>query len=79
MQYEAVREHFKKQPFIPLKVRTVGGQEYRVTSPENIVSRRVAVFLTERGIPDYIALEFIETITPLVTPPPGETSSETAA
>mgnify|MGYP001616840990 CR=1 FL=1 len=65
MQYDEVARHFHRVPFRPLRIRMVSGQEYKVRTPESIVSRRYAGFLVERDIIETVALEYIEAIAPL--------------
>lgn len=65
MRFEEVHRAFKRQPFQPLLVRMVSGSEYRIRTPESIVSPRFAAFLLPDGTIETVALEYIEAIRPL--------------
>ncbi len=66
MRLEEVRQAFAARPFQPLQVRMVSGHEYRITTPESLISQRFATFLLTGGIHATIALEYIEEIRPLL-------------
>jgi len=65
MRFEEVRQAFGTRPFQPLLVRRVSGYEYRITTPESLISPRYATFLLKDGIHATIALEYVEEIRPL--------------
>ncbi len=65
MRFAEVRKAFDSRPFQPLLVRTVSGYEYRVTTPESIISPRYATFLLKGGIHATVALEYVGEIRPL--------------
>ncbi|MBI3268009.1 MAG: hypothetical protein HYZ53_03235 [Planctomycetes bacterium] len=65
MRFEEVRQALQRRPFQPIMVRMISGTEYRVTTPESIVSPRFAAFLVKGGLIETVALEFIEAIRPL--------------
>ena len=62
MRYEEVQRAFGRKPFQPLLVRMVSGVEYRVRTPESIVSPRFAAFLLTDGTIETVALEYVEAI-----------------
>lgn len=62
MRFEEVRRIFDTRPFQPLQVRMVSGYNYRVTTPESIISPRYATFLLKDGTHVTLALEYVEEI-----------------
>ncbi len=66
MRHEEVNRAFQRRPFQPLLVRMVSGVEYRIRTPESIVSPRFAAFLLHDGTIETVALEYIEAIRSMV-------------
>jgi len=67
MRFEEVHRAFGIRPFHRLLVRIVSGYEYRVTTPETLISPRFATFLLKDGTHAPIAIEYIEEVRPLPT------------